>query len=94
MVEQLHWIARNQRTYGELFGATQGQLPREVGGGSQWGLQDDNGPPCFDTLADAERLAAKKGIIESADLLNLPDCENPVINHENLAVYAIKVGEH
>ena len=58
------------------------------------GLQDDNGPPCFDTLADAERLAAKKGIIESADLLNLPDCENPVINHENLAVYAIKVGEH
>ena len=63
MPTQANWKARNSKTYHEMLERLQADCPGKWVVIHDGYAHDDNGPPCFDTKEEAERVAAKKGIL-------------------------------
>ena len=75
MPTHAHRKARHSKTYHEMLERLQADGPGKRVVVHDGYAQDDNGPPCFDTKEEAERVAAKKGILGLALVELVPEAQ-------------------
>ena len=73
MLERMHWVLRNRRTYARMLKQLEIDLPGKWVVVHNERLVDDGGPPFFDTFDHARGLAMKKEIIELALIERVPE---------------------